>query len=219
MDAEPEVPLPRFAAFLRQHTHDVRNGLNALDLETSFLQELVNDDEGRACLARLRQQVRGLAGQLRATAALFQDPQPCRAPLAARELLLIWREQHAALPEPPAVEWVDESGAAQVNVDAEMMAAVFRELLANARTFHDGLPATATVRHEGGEVVCELREPKAKPVDTAGWGRQIFVTTKRGGYGLGLWAAHRLIAANGATITHRQQDGALHTRIALPALL
>lgn len=218
MDAESEISLPHMAAFVRQHTHDVRNGLNSLDLETSLLQELVTDDEGQACVSRVRQQVRGLAEQLRAISARFQEPQPYCAPLAARELLLIWREQHEMLPDAPAVEWVDEIGEEKVNVDAEMMAAVFRELLANARTFHDGEPAIAAVRRLGADVVFELREPKSHPVDTAGWGRRVFATTKRGGYGLGLWSARRLLEANHACLEQRHVDaeGELITRIILP---
>ena len=218
MNSVPEIKWPRLAAFMRQHTHDVRNGLNSLDLETSFLEEFVNDDEGRASVARVRRQVRGLAEKLRATSELFQEPQPFAAPLAARELMLIWREQHESLPEPPAVEWVDEIGEEKVHVDAELMATVLRELLVNAHSFRDGQPAIASVRREGADVVFELCEPKATPVDTAGWGRNVFETTKRGGYGLGLWAVRRRVEGNGATITQRHEDGWLHTRIALPAI-
>ena len=216
MESEPEISWPRLAAFVRQHTHDVRNALNALDLETALLQELATDDEGRASVARVRQQVRGLAEKLRAMSALFQEQQPCAAPLAARELLLIWREQNESLPEPPIVEWIEEVGDAKVNVDAGMMATVFRELLANARSFRDGEPAIASVRREGGEVVFELREPKSAPVDTAAWGRRIFETTKRGGYGLGLWTVQQLTEAIGTTVTRWNVDGALVTRLALP---
>ena len=216
MESDPEISWPRLAAFVRQHTHDVRNALNALDLETALLQELVTDDESRAGAARVRRQVRGLAEKLRAMSALFQEPQPCAAPLAARELFLIWREQNASLPEPPAIEWIEEVGDAQVKVDAGMMAAVFRELLVNARSFREGEPAIASARREGEEVVFALREPKSAPVDTDAWGRRIFETTKRGGYGLGLWTVRQLTAARGAAVTRRNEEGALVTRIALP---
>ena len=218
MESEPEISWPRLAAFVRQHTHDVRNALNSLDLESALLQELVTDDEARTGAARVRQQVRGLAEKLRALSVLFQEPQPYTAPLAARELLLIWREQNDSLPEPPAVEWIEEVGDAKVKVDAGMMATIFRELLVNARAFRDGGPATASARREGGEVVFALREPKTTPVDTVRWGRQLFETTKRGGYGLGLWTVKRLADANGATLARRNEEGALVTHIALPVV-
>jgi len=216
MHADPEISWPRLAAFVRQHTHDVRNGLNSLDLETALLQEIVTDPEGRACVDRVRKQVRGLAEQLRAISALFQEPQPYRAPLHARELMLIWREQLAALPEPPSVNWVEQIAEEKVDVDAGMMGTVFRELLMNARSFRDGAPATASVRREGDQVFFDLREPKSNAVDTGGWGSQVLHSTKRGGYGLGLWNVKRLAELNGATITHTAEDKVLLTRIALP---
>ena len=217
MDSEPDISWTRLAAFMRQHTHDVRNGLNALDLETALLQEIVVDPEGRTSVERLRRQVRGIAEQLRGLSALFQEPKPYSAPLAARELFLIWREQHESMPERPAIEWIDEVGDARVNVDAGMMANVFRELLTNARSFRDGEPAIASARRHGDEIEYELREPKLKPIDFAAWDRRVFQTTKRGGYGLGLWTMQRQAEAIGATLTRRNEDGALVTRIALPA--
>ena len=220
MDDEPEISWVRLAAFLRQHTHDLRNGLNCLDLETALLQEIVTDDEGRDAVTRMRRQVRQLAEELRRISTLFQDPQPFCAPLPAHELLLIWREQQEALPEPPAVEWIEEIDEEKVKADPEMMAAIFRELLVNARSFRDGEPAVASVRREGREVVFELREPKGSSVDTAGWGHRLFSTTKRGGYGLGLWSIRRMVEANGATITQRHTtgDADLSTRIAMPTV-
>ena len=217
MDSEPDISWTRLAAFMRQHTHDVRNGLNALDLETALLQEIVVDEEGRTSVERLRRQVRGIAEQLRGLSALFQEPTPYCAPLAARELFLIWQEQHESMPERPAVEWIGDAGDARVKVDAGMMADVFRELLTNARSFRDGEPAIASVRRRGSEVEYELREPKLKPIDFSSWDHRLFQTTKRGGYGLGLWTVQRQAEANGATLTRRNEDGALVTCIALPA--
>ena len=217
MDSEPDISWTRVAAFMRQHTHDVRNGLNALDLESALLQEIVVDDEARAAVERLRRQVRGIAEQLRGLSALFQEPNPYCAPLAAHELFLIWREQHESMPERPAIEWIDEVGDAKVNVDAGMMANVFRELLTNARSFRDGEPAIASARRHGDDIEYELREPKLKPIDFAAWDRRVFQTTKRGGYGLGLWTVQRQAEAIGATLSRRNEDGALVTRIALSA--
>lgn len=216
MESEPEITWPRLSAFMRQHTHDVRNGLNSLDLEAALLVEIVTDDESRESAGRVRAQLRSVADQLRAMSALFHEPQPYAAPLAARELMLIWREQLAALPEAPDIGWIEETGDEKVNVDATMMAAVFRELLVNARVFRDGGPATASVRREGDDVIFELREPKSKLVECEGWGRRVFETTKRGGYGLGLWNVQRSIEASGATIARRNDQGALVTRIVLP---
>ncbi|MEO6786409.1 MAG: hypothetical protein ABI318_09780 [Chthoniobacteraceae bacterium] len=216
MAAESDIPWARFAAFVRQHTHDVRNGLNSLDLETALLHELVAEGEGRDCAERLREQVRTLGAQMRELSALFQNPEPNSAPLTASDLFLIWKEQHAGLPKPLEVQWVDELGAEQADVDAGMMATVFRELLANAAAFSEGGTATASARREGDEVIFELREPKTGVLDPSAWGTPL-ATTRRGGYGLGLWSAHRLLDANHARLVRRHvpNEGALITSVFL----
>ncbi|MDZ4403973.1 MAG: hypothetical protein U1A53_14965 [Prosthecobacter sp.] len=219
MDSAPEIPWTRVAEFVRQHTHDVRNGLNSLDLETALLNELVADGEATASVGRIRKQLRSLALQLRALSALFQDPQPVAAPIPARVLLQIWREKHAALQDVLEVWWVDELGDERVSVDVEMMAAVFRELLTNAAEFSTGDPVAVTARAKGGEVIFELREPKKEALDTSAWG-QPFSSTRRGGYGLGLWTARRMMQANGATLVQRYvpEDSCLMTQIILAVL-
>ncbi len=219
MADETQIPMPRLAAFLRQHTHDVRNVLNSLELETALLQELVADAEGRACVDRIRSQVRAFGGQMRSLSGLFQEPRPDAAPIAASELFLIWKDQESDLKHPLEVEWVGNLGAEKVHVDTMMMSAVFRELLMNASAFSAGGKVTASARREDGDVVFELREPKTSLLDKSRWGEP-FVTTRRGGYGLGLWSAQRLLAANHARITQHQESGsmALVTRISFPVL-
>lgn len=219
MDPEPEIPWKRVADFVRQHTHDVRNGLNSLDLETTFLQDLVTDEEASSSVARIQKQLRSLAGQLRTLSAQFQNPQPFAAPIPARVLLQIWREKHAALQGPLEVRWVDELGDEEVSVDVEMIASVFRELLTNAAAFSKGGPVTATARAGNGSVIFELTEPKQEALDTSAWGRPLF-TTRRGGLGLGLWTAHRMLQANGASLVQRYlpADSCLTSQIILPML-
>ena len=219
MESAPEIPWTRVAGFVRQHTHDVRNGLNSLDLETALLNELVTEGEAKASVGRIQKQLRSLAVQLRSLSGRFQDPHPVAAPIAARVLLQIWREKHVALQDVLEVQWVDELGNERVRVDVEMMATVFRELLTNATDFSTGGPVTVTARTTNGEVVFELKEPKKEAVDTSGWGQPLS-TTRRGGYGLGLWTARRMMQANGATLRQRHvpEDGCLTTQIIFKAL-
>lgn len=202
---------------MRQHTHDIRNGLFSVELETAILDEFVVGNEGQTSLERVRKQINALAEQLRSLAAAFQDPDPIAAPISARELLMIWQEKHAALPYAPKVQWVDELGDERVCVDVEMMATVFQELLLNAAAFSPDDTATISARREEASVVFELVEPKKAKVDTDAWGRA-FTTTRRGGYGLGLWACRRLVKANGATLTwaNSPEENSLRTQIILP---
>ena len=219
MNDELGIPAARVAAFVRQHAHDVRNGLNSLDLETGLLEEVVTDEEGRASVERMRKQLRALADQMRSLSALVQEPEPMAAPISARELFLIWREQHAGLSHPPEVRWVDELGDEKVCVDVSLMTPVFTELLKNAAAFSPLGATTATARRSGEETLFELREAKTEALDTSGWG-QALSSTRRGGYGLGLWAVRRLVAANHATIMQRYdpEQRALVSRIAMPVV-
>ena len=214
---ESVITWSRIAAFVRQHTHDVRNGLNSLDLETALLQELVTDDEAASSVERVRKQLRGLAQQLRAISMLFQDPLPTAAPIPARVMLTIWREKHAAMAKAPEIKWVDELGEEQVNVDVEMLATVFQELLTNAVLFSPTGPLLVTARPQDKQVIFELREPKSAALDLSTWG-QPFVSSRRGSYGLGLWTARRLLKANNATLrqSYVPEEGCLISQIILP---
>lgn len=215
MQSAPDLSWSHLAQFIRQHTHDVRNDLNGLDLEAAWLADLVPSGETAESVARIRAQIRRLAGDLRALAAKFADPQPTRALYAARELLLICQDQSTALDPAPAVQWSDTLGAEQVNVDAAALAKVFRELLANAQAFGTGAPLLAAARREDGQIVFELREPKDAPLETASWGRAPFASMRHGHYGLGLWEAQRTIAANGGEVRRRFAPDAMELLTAL----
>lgn len=216
MATEPDIPLGRVAAFVREHTHDVRNSLNSLALEAAMLEEFVTGEEGSASLQRMRRQLRALAEELHSLSTIFQDPRPLAAPIAARELLLIWQEKHAGLSAAPEVQWRDELGEEIVNADVEMIATVFRELLINAMAFSPGEKFTATARVLDGKVIFELREPKKVAPDQRLWGEP-FSTTRRGGYGLGLWNARRFMEASGASLARHYlpEDGVLATQISV----
>jgi hypothetical protein len=222
MDPVPDLNWPRLAAFIRQHAHDVRNHLNGLDLEAALLADLIaeGDPEAGGSVTRLRAQLRRLATDLRTLSGKFADPHPSRAPIGARELWLIWQDQVASSPPGPAVEWTEQIGPERVDVDASVLAGVFRELLANAQAFGTGAPLRATVRAEGGRVIFELGEPKTAPLETENWGRVLFASTRRGGYGLGLWEVQRTVEANGGTVQRRYdpETRELTTRLSFPAV-
>ncbi len=215
MHSAPDLSWSHLAQFIRQHTHDVRNGLNGLDLEAALLAELVPVGEAAEVVARIRAQIRRLAADMRALVAKFADPKPTLALYAARELFLIWQDQLAALDPAPTVQWSGALGAEQVNVDATALANVFRELLANAQDFGTGAPLLGSARMEDRQVVFELREPKGAPVETASWGRAPFASMRHGHYGLGLWEAQRTIAANGGEVQRRFAPDAMELITAL----
>ena len=203
MHSEPDLCWSHLAKFIRQHTHDIRNDLNGLDLESALLAEIVPPGEAAEVVARIRAQVRRIAGNMRALSAKFADPPAAGALYAARELFLIWQDQLTALNPAPIVHWSDSSAAERVKVDAGALADVFRELLVNAQSFGTGAPLHATAKVQDQHVVFELREPKGAAVDTETWGRAPFASMRHGHYGLGLWEVQRVITANGGEVQRR----------------
>ena len=201
MTSIPEVNWSHITAFVRQHTHDLRNELNGLDLEAALVAEIVTDAEAREGVARMRAQIRKVAGDLRALSAKFADSVPNLVPLPTRELFLIWQDQLGELTDRPDVEWTSELGEEVVNVDPAAVAAALRELLANAHFFSKGARLRGRAWSAEGKVTFEFREPKTTSVDPVRWGSNPFVSTRRGGYGLGLCTVVRAIESSGGKIS------------------
>src|SRR5436853_3806185 len=69
----PGVPWAEIVKFIRQLSHDIRNNLNAVELQSAFLAELATEAEMKEEVQRLRQMVSEVGGGLqRLTAGLSQ---------------------------------------------------------------------------------------------------------------------------------------------------
>ena len=192
------------AGFVRQLTHDVRNQLNGLELETALIADCLPDPEALESLGRIREQLHHVAGSLKSLSSKFADPCPTLSPIAAAELFLIFQEQAEGMDKLPPIEWTHTLDHEQIVVDATELANAAKELLANAREFGGtGARLQIGARSEPGKVIYEFREPKSAPLETKQWGHAPFHTTRRnGGYGLGLWETHRIVEANSGKIAH-----------------
>jgi signal transduction histidine kinase len=214
---DTQIPWSRLAAFIRKHTHDVRNDLNSLDLESTLLQEVVPEGEAKEGVARIRKQVRALTAQMRLLSTRFQSASPFAAPMPAKAVLTIWQERCAALPKAPEFKWVDKLTDENVNVDVEMIATVIQELIGNAAAHSQNLPITVIARSDKSVVVFEMQEPQSSPLVTRAWGEPFF-SARTGGHGLGIWTARRLVEANhGTLVQHFAPDvSALISQVILP---
>lgn len=203
MHSALELPWPRVAAFVRQHTHDVRNDLNSLDLEGALLAEMVTDEEAKESIGRIRRQIRQAAGKLKALAAKFGEPRPALASILASDLFEIWQEQARGLSGPLEMTWASKLGGESLSIDAALMAMTLRELLDNAVTFSSGSKISASAYPRRDRVNFELEETKSEPVDPGGWCVNPLQSSRRGGYGLGLWQAQRIVQAHGGELSQR----------------
>jgi signal transduction histidine kinase len=205
MDTPPDISWLRLAGFVRQHTHDMRNHLNGLDLEAALLTELVEDNEAKGSVNRLRQQIRDISMELRAMSSKFAPSPADKCKMDVKDMFLIWQDQASTIKPPPQVEWREPVGAARILVDLDAIARSFRELLANAVAFGTGEKLRAEVEVQKGRVSFKLIEPKTEPIDPSNWGYAPLSTTRRGAYGLGLWVLQQDIAASGGEV-QRQYD-------------
>lgn len=213
MDDPVSVSYTSVAAFIRQHAHDLRNDLNGMDLEAAFISEIVTEPEAAEAILRLRAQIRETANALRALTAKLAEPEPSRAPFAARDLFLVWQDEAARLGL-NSIAWRQTLGPERVNVDAGEIAKVFAELLTNAKQFGEGAGLVASVAVAAGRVCFELRENGKADCDPTAWGSAPFSSTRRGAYGLGLWEADRLIRANAGRVERALlPDGILVTKL------
>ncbi len=220
--SDPEVPLSRVATFIRQVTHDVRNDLNSMDLQAAYAVELNTDPEAIEEVRRIRQLIQQTAKRLQALSANFQLTQPNLVTYSAKIFVEDLRDRLTkTFPEQmPGVEWKVSLGDEMISIDIEMVFGALVEIFRNAFQFREaGQPILASVFVSNGRMVLELDEGKAAVAsDPATWGKSPLVSTRRGGYGLGLFRTRRVLEVHGGEITasHDSARARLTTRVSLP---
>ena len=218
----PEIPFERVGNFIRQVSHDVRNNLGSMDLQAAYAAELITDGEAAAEVGKLRGMIASTAKLLQTISRNFQTPKPNLVTLSAAILLEDFRERFEKLhPEEAArMEWTVELGDEMISVDIEMIFNVLLECCRNAFYFHEGdQTVNARAFATGEELLIELRQQRAVialPAQT--WGRAPLVSTRRGGYGLGLFLVRQILAAHGGDLEfiHLADEATLTARVRLP---
>ena len=224
--AEPLVPFERVGKMVGQLTHDVRNRLSGMQLQSAYVADLLTDPKDAAEAARELKRLRGMiedyAKSLKGFSRRFRVPPPELVRYPAKSLIEDFCQRLARVqPEfAPQVTWTVELADEAVEVDPEMTFEALGEFFQNAAHFQEaGAPVLARASVEGGRFCLALREHKtALPSDPAAWGAEPLVSTRDGGYGLGIFHARQLLAAHGGGVdfTHDPVAAQLTTRIFLP---
>ena len=218
---EVTVPFERVSKFVRQLSHDLRNNLGSMDLQAAFIAELVSDPEASAELKKLRSMIMGTAKTLQAVSGSFWVQTPNLITLPARMLVEDFRERfQKQQPDARAVEWTVELGEEVLLVDVEMIFSALAELFRNAFHFHDSKqPLLARVAGGEDTFALDLKESRGA-VESAPetWGQAPLVSTRRGGYGIGLFHARQILAAHDGDVQFSHDPGAatVTTRVCLP---
>jgi K+-sensing histidine kinase KdpD len=227
-DAVPEnqshllsVPWVDMVRFVRQLSHDLRNHLNAIELQSAYISELDGSAELKGEIKRLREMISGFSAVLEKLTGLG-EVKPNLISYRASDFVEDLRKAiaHEFPNESAEITWDIQGGDAMLNVDPQLLQQAFSEIVANAFQHDRGKAALiATARSDGKRFVFSLREPKTRfESSTENWGREPFRRITRGHYGLGLSRARVIMEAHGGEIqaVYDPKDSTLLTTLTLP---
>lgn len=214
--------MPVVVKFIRQLAHDLRNHLNAAELQSAYLSEIAENNELREEIKRLRGMVAQVGVNLQQVTAALSQPALTEMPYAAGEFIEDLQQKVAtAFPaESAEVKWEIAGTDANLNIDPQLLLPALVELFANAFRHEraDG-PITASARAEKGRFVFTLSEPKRSfQRSTEKWGREPLQSPGQGHYSLGLYRVCRIIEAHRGEFGAQHHSGAstLVTTVSLP---
>ena len=208
--------------FVRQLSHDLRNHLNAAELQAVYISELTGDAELKTEIKRLRATIAGLGAILQKLLADLGQIKLSLMPYRAVDFVEDLRQKfaHDFPQESAAVNWDIQPGDAALNVDPQLLQQALLELFANAFQHQRGQgPLAATAKIDNDRFVFTLREPKAGfELSTENWGREPLRKISQGHYGLGLNRVRVIVEAHSGEL-HAHYDpteSVLLTTITLP---
>lgn len=214
--------MPDVVKFVRQLSHDLRNHLNAAELQAAYLAEIAEDSEVKEEIKRLRAMISEVGTSLQRVTSTLSTARLTPMSYAAGDFMEDLRQRlETDYPEESTrIEWTVQPGGVSLQIDPQVLQPALLELFANAFR-HDRGEGTISVeaRVEGNRFVCTIREPKKKfERSTENWGREPFRSIGQGHYGLGLHRARAIIEAHDGQLTARYDSPAssLVTTVALP---
>ena len=216
------VPWIDAVRFVHQLSHDLRNHLNAIELQSAYISELDASAELKGEIKRLREMISGLTAILQKLARGLGEVKPNLISYRASDFVEDLRKAitHEFPKESAKITWDTQVGDAMLNVDPYLLQQAFSEVFANAFQHDrekDALIAAARI--DGRRFVFSLREPKARfESSTENWGREPFRKINRGHYGLGLNRVRFIMEAHGGEM-HAEYDpkgSTLLTTLTLP---
>ena len=216
------IPWSDTVRFIRQLSHDLRNHLNAIELQSAYIVELEASAELKGEIARLREMISALTSSLQKISGRLADVNPSRISYPVAEFIDDLRNKIAReYPEKNSeITWQVQPESAVLNIDPQLLQEALMELLTNAFQ-HDrgngGLVVAGEI--DNNEFVFTLREPKTRfELPTEDWGRQPLRGGSRGHYGLGLHRVRSIAEAHGGEMRaqYDSKDSMLLTKLILP---
>ena len=216
------IPWIDMVRFVRQLSHDLRNHLNAAELQSAYIGELTTDSEIKEEIMRLRETLSGLSAVLQRLSAGFGQIKTEFMPYGGADFIEDLRKKIANdFPqESAAISWDVQLNEAMLQVDPQLLQRALIELFNNAFRHERGDGALGvTAKIDNDRFVLTLREPKSRfESSTANWGREPLRKISPGHYGLGLNCARVIVEAHGGQLSahYDPTESVLVTTIMLP---
>jgi K+-sensing histidine kinase KdpD len=207
--------------FVRQLSHDIRNGLNAAELQAAYMGEIVETDELKEEVKRLRSMIADVGASLQRLTTSVAPVTVTLMPYRAADLIDDLKQKIGSSGDGPKVTWESvELGDAMLDIDPQLLEHAFLELFANA-TLHQPseTPPSVNAKIDNQKFVFELREPKKEFTgSTENWGREPLRTVGRGRYGLGLNRVRAVVEAHQGEFaaSYDSKASVLLTRVVVP---
>ena len=200
----PNVAWRDVVHFIRQLSHDLRNHLNAIELQSAYISELEPNDELKSEIKRLREMISGLTSTLQSLSKAVSVVKPNLISYPATDFVEDLREKidHDFSGESAEITWNVRLGDATLDVDPQLLQETFTELFANAFRHNRGKgPLVATAKIDNNQFLFTLEEPKARfDLLADNWGREPLRKISQGHYGLGLNRVRAIVEAHGGEL-------------------
>ena len=217
------IPWSDMARFVRQLSHDLRNDLNALELQSAYIAELTEDRELHNEIKRLREVVSDVNSTLKRLSGAVGEITPNMISYRAPEFLADMRAEidRKFSNQRAEINWNVQLQDVVLRIDPQLLQEVFVEIFANAFQHDRGngaLMATASIGND--RFVFTLHEPKpAFDSATQDWGRKPLQNISQRHYGLGLNRVRTIVEAHGGQLQahYDAKASALVSTVTLPA--
>jgi K+-sensing histidine kinase KdpD len=209
--------------FIRQLSHDLRNHLNAIELQSAYINELEREDELKGEIKRLREMISRLTSALQSLSKAVSEVKPNLISYRAGDLAEDLRNKidHDFSGGSAEINWNIQVGDAMLNVDPQLLQEALTEIFANAFRHSRGKGHVAvTAKMENDRFLFTVEEPKNRfdlPADN--WGREPLRKISQGHYSLGLNRVRAIVQAHGGEMHAQYNPNAstLTTTLVLPA--